>query len=71
MPTMSGAAEGVGIVAPVTKWMGETIHAELAVPRVFLCDRDGLRRPELAGTELAAVAGVRVWTGLTLRGTRE
>ena len=70
-PVRPDVAEGLGFPAPTTKRDGGGISVKLGVPRVFLCGWDGLRRPELAGTELAAVVEVRVWTGSMLRGTRE
>ena len=57
-------AEGVGIPPPVTKWPAEGIFVELGVRCIYLCERQGLRWPELAGIKLTA-AGVLVTGGAT------
>ena len=68
---MTAAAKGLGNRPPVTNCVEETTYAMPRLARIHWNMREAVGWSELAGAELAAVAGVRWRAGLLLWGTGE
>ena len=62
-------AKGLGIIAPATIWAVETTGEEPALVRFIWSKWERRGRPELAGAELGAAAGVWWRVGAALRCT--